>query len=577
MDRQKYAAILAILLLFVSPVMGRLLFIDNFDQNFSNIQNPPPWTFGQLDSTNYFSPSFDSGGYVGRTISTSYAASPPNVYLLGYTGANVSANYGGIFAYLNASASYVVVNVYAYCQDPITASMYYYFLLINDGNSTYYSATNATLADADSSYGTYVLLSTALSVTPNSVITVMMGVENLAGSDATSRNFFFDNITISGANFDLWGAANLRLVDFDTGSLFSISSYANSRVIVTYAAGAPNVTIAVTSPTLTLNLAGATLITVWVGQSYERSIIPDPYAVNIVYLDNPNDTLPYLFSVVDLTQHFGVGSRIYLSYSGQAQDFIMTSGYTDAASTFSTYLQPGTYQAQIINLTNSYTETVTLGGASSSVTIAITKVPITSPGSATSSITYGTGWSGTNLVTQFNDLTGSATAVTWTLYQQTYLGTGSVASYTDTGTWGSWTYSYDVTGIGLNTTNAPQLLVSVEITDIFGDHVYGPFPVTVPRGTIFSSNPSFPSSILGMDAVLPQSDAWLNFGAAIVLLVVAATFTSRASPFGILAVSVFAAFFGYAGWLPIDETLISIIVPIAVMGILVAKQRGTGH
>jgi hypothetical protein len=577
MDRRPFAAIVVVLLLFVAPTFAHLLFIDNFDQNFSGVQNPPPWVFAQLDSGSYFSPSFDSGAYVGRTISTSYAASPPNVYLLGYTGANTSANYGGIYAYLNASSSYVVVNVYAYVQDNISSSMYYYFLLINDGNSTYYDATNATLVDASSSYGAYVLLSTALSVTPNSVITVMIGVENLAGSDASSRNFFFDNVTITGANFDLWGSANLRLVDFDTGSLFSISGYANSRVIVTYAAGAPNVTIAVTSPTLTLNLNGATLITVWVGQSYERSIIPDPYAVNIVYLDNPNDTLPYLFSVVDLTQHFGVGSKIYISYSGTAQDFIMTSGYTDAASTFSTYLQPGTYQAQIINLTNSYTRTVTLGGASSSVTLAIIDVAITSPGGATESVTYGTAWNSTSVITQFSDASLSATGVTWTLYQRTFAGTTAVSSYSASGSWGFWQYSFDVSSIGLNTTNAPQLFETLRITDAFGTYTLGPFPVTVPIGSIFPSNPLFYNGILGLDVILPQPNAWLNFGAAILILIVAALFTSRASPFGVLAVSVFAAFFGWAGWLPIGDAAMSIIIPIAVMGIMLAKQRGTGH
>lgn len=574
---RKLPLAIAFLLVAMPVVAVYANFTDNFDQNFNNVQNPPPWVFAQLNSTSYFDPSYAPGAYVGRTISTSYAASPPNVYLVGYTGDNTSANYGGLYAYLNASTSYVTISMYAYSQGAVAGSTFYYYILINDGNSTHYDAFNATLTDASASYGAYILLTSALSVTPNSVITIMFGVENIVSSPASSDNFFFDNITITGANFDLWGAANFRMVAFDTGALFSIGSYANSYVIVDYASGAPYVLNTVSSPTLTLDLTGATLITVWVGNSYERSIIPDPYAVNVMYLDDPSDELPYQFNVVDLTQHFGVGSQIYVSKSGVAQDFVITSGYTDAQSGFSTYLQPMQYQLEIINLTNSYTETITLGGATSSVTIAIANVKVTSPGSATSALTWGTAWTGTSLITAFTDLTDSASSVTWDLYQRNYSGMVAVSTASDTGTWGYWTYSFDVTSIGLNTTNAPQLFVSLEITDAFGDNTYGPFPVTVPVGSIFPSNPSFPGAILGMDAVLPQSDAWIQFGAAIALLVIAAAFTSRASPFGILAVSVFAAFFGYAGWLPIGDAVISMIVPIAVMSIMVAKQRGTGH
>ena len=578
----KLLPMLLVVLLIAMPIVAVYAnFYGNFDQDFSGVQNPPPWTFAQLNQTapgiGNFSSSYNPNTFSGQTISGQYAASPPNVYLISYTGINSSRNYGCIYAYLNASTTYVVVNVYAYSQDNVSVASFFYFIGINDGNSTQWVSANATLVDASTSYGAYILLSGGLSVTPNSIITIEIGVEDSASSDHISHNFFFDNVSVQGANFSLWGASNFEMVDINTGSLFSITSYTNSRVIVSYSNGPQEVYTSLTGPTMNLTLGNATLITVWVGNAYERSIIPNPYAVNVMYLDNPNGTLPYQINVIDMTGHFGVGSKLFIGSSQYVQSQVITSGYTDAQSTFNTYLQPGAYGIQIQNETNTYIATIVLGSATSSVTLTIVNIAISSPGGLTTAVTYGTGWSGTDLITQMNDTTLSTTSLTWTLLQRTYAGTSAVASYYASGPYGLWDYSFDTSSIGLNASYAPQLFVTLAITDAYGSYTLGPFAVTVPFGSIFPTAPDFPNLVLGMSTIIPDSNAWVEFAAAIVMVIVAAAFASQAAPFGVLVVSVVGAFFGFAGWLPIGDSLISIIIPIAVVMVMVAKQRGSGH
>jgi hypothetical protein len=561
------------LLLFMPVAAAFANFSDGFDYSFPGTVNPPPWQLSALGT--------DDTAFTGSIVSpTPAGGTPPNAYDIHYTALNTSAgNIAAIVGWLNASSSTVVLNAYLRMGSiPVSLADFYGFIEINAGNdTTFNSSVSFAFDDAYIGNSAWFELTTAMTTTPNSMVTIMVGVEKITGlTYPLGLDFYLDNITVTGANFDLWGAANFRLVDFGTGSLFNIAGYPNSSVYVGYHSGPPQVFTGITSPTLNLTLTNAGLVTVWVGNYYERSLIPNPYAVNVMYLNDPTTVLPYQFNIIDMTGHFGIGSKIYVSYSSVYSDFIVTSGYTDAQSTFSTYLQPGSYQVTIVNGSNTYTQVVTVGGASSTVTLSIVGISITGPGGLTSAVTYGTAWSGTDLVTQFNDTTLSATNVAWTLLQRDYSGTFSVATYSAAGTWGFWQYSFNVTSIGLNTTDAPDLFVTLTITDTFGTYTLGPFAVTVPIGSIFPTNPSFPNSILGMNAVLPQSDAWIQFGIAMIVIVLASAFASRAAPFGILVVSVAAAFFGYAGWLPIGDSLISIIVPIAVMMIMVAKQRGTG-
>jgi hypothetical protein len=380
----------------------------------------------------------------------------------------------------------------------------------------------------------------------------------------TYENCFFDDFSAHGAV--LWNyQTNFQMVDWaNKPTLYNLVAYggSSSSVIVQYSNGSPPYTAAnLTAPDLELPLSGASLVTIWVGSSYLRTIIPASSGNTTLYLDPPSMVIPYTFQLEDLTGKFGQGTTIQI-LSGST---VITSGYIDANGEFSADLEPGSYTAEFTNGANSYSQLVSLGSVSTVVTVPILKISIPASEGYVAAVGWSTGWAGNNLVTYYNDTTDTTTEIQYTLLQENSSGTFTIYASTYVGTWGGFENS-----VTSNASIANQLYVELIVTNKFGTNQLG--PTAAATGSLFPQSPLFPPDVAGLDVVIPSQGVWAEVFSLIVITIFASIFGYRSSAFGFIAVTLLTAFFAAAGFLALAPALAGVTITLAVAGFLIYRQ-----
>jgi hypothetical protein len=424
----------------------------------------------------------------------------------------------------------------------------------------------------------WVKLSTTAGTQKGVVYQLQLGCQYPQGSGSEGQ-CFFDSVNVTGA--DIWNyPTNFQMVDWlNKPFLYNLVGYGgtSSSLVVNYTSQVSYNAANLTAPDLCLPIiiggsgcqaapSPPTLITVWVGNLYYRTIIPNPTGNTTMYLDPPQRVLPYVFSIEDFTGEFGHGSVVQVSTGG----LVITSGYADANEQFSTFLVPGTYTVLISNNGNSFSTIVSLGAASNLVTIPIFKVNLKSGSGFLTAIQWSTGWAGNNLLMSYQDSTGTTSNIWYRLLKENASGTFVIFNQNYTGSFGSFQNS-----VPSNSSIANQLYVELVVTDKFGKSQLGPSPAAV--GVLFPQAPNFPGDVGALDIVVPGAGIWTEIFALVVLIVFAGIFGYRSSPFGFIAVSMMAALFGFAGWIALVPSLLAVLITIAMAAFLIHKEKAAGY
>lgn len=537
---------------------------DGFELYPVGVNGPGNWRFYSTGSCSWFGATFGSGQ--GRTPAVNPFAGAVD-YNIGMTADCSGTSYAEIYEPFVATANIVSLNFMAYTTN---SSGFQPFGYISQSVPTPWPGQTITFPNRAWTIDNY----SSGSLTPTFIYYIVLGV--FIPTPTTSPAIvYFDNVVVKGAA--LYNhPTDFQAVDFNTGQLADLAGgytgpsplsqdfSLNSKIYINYTSGSgPFTYVNVTAPDLSLPLAGAKLLTVWVGSYYERTLIPSPSGNTTMYLNSPATVVPYDFEVQDLTGSFPAGSVIEI-LSGS---LVITSGYTDVQNSFSTFLQPGSYSILIQNNGASYSGTLSLGTNNGIIQITISKISVKGTSGPLSATSWGTAWQGNNLITVYNDSTGTTTVITYQLILENSSGIFLIYTNTYTGSWGTFENS-----VASNASLADELYVKLLVTDQYGSFVLGPRPAAV--GLLFPQPPNFPADALGLDMVIPSGSVWAELIAIIILVVMAGAFGYKASPFGFIATAFVAALFGFAGWLPITGSVIAIIITLAFTAFLINKERG---
>jgi hypothetical protein len=337
------------------------------------------------------------------------------------------------------------------------------------------------------------------------------------------------------------------------------------------------------------NINYAYLVTILVGNSYQRTLIPclDPlHGISassscgattriIQYLDNPALVQKYIIQINDLSNTFGTaGAKIFIYTGGR----LITSGYVDTQGTFPAALVPGQYKVILLSQSGNEYITTLNAGTNPSLIIAIAGTTFTATNTL-NALTIGGGLTcdGTGIIATYGDAQGLTTSVTFILENYTYNGVQFIASQTLPMALGAKTLS---TTFNVNTNNAIQFLVMANSTRINGLRpTLGPYPITItpsgcnnlPKG--FPQMPNFPNTALGLNQILPSPAAWLNLLSLFIIFITAALFGARAASLGTIFVVGETAVFWVAGWIPIQAFYVSLFMLAAISVFIFGKAR----
>jgi hypothetical protein len=413
---------------------------------------------------------------------------------------------------------------------------------------------------------------------------------------------------------------NYEAVSYQTNYWFNMSGYADSQLIVNYTnpsfsscvqgetsntfiigTGEPVPQLAtqgtscvlsyVESPNLYIpSISQANLLTVFVGSSYQRSIIPclDPLhgvfkpssscgttSRVVQFFDNPSLVTKYTIQVTDLSNSFGnAGVEIFIYTGGR----LITSGYVDSQSDFPAALVPGEYKVILINSAGSEFTTTFNAGTNPNIVIAIAGITFTASTVVNGlSITGGLTCDSTGIIETYGDAKGLTTEVTFVLENYTSGGIQKVASQTLSMAPGATSLSTTFT---VNTNAAIQFLVMANSTRTDGNNpVLGPYPVTgaasgcnnLPQA--FPHMPNFPNTVLGLNQILPGPAAWLNLLSLFIVFMTAALFGARSAALGSIFVVGETVVLWLAGWVPLQEFYASLFMVAAISVYLFGKAR----
>ena len=554
-------------LLFIPAVLAD--YPDNFDTYANNQTSPGPWKIS-YDSSAY-SDCFSGTSVTTYTVpSTSpNALSFPNTYF--FTGHNNATCFG--------SAHYVRLSLTVnMSQVSGTLSLWYQLTSSAGTNSSTYTVTVSTCGSAFSAfkldhsttpYPWKDFLET-VSTSVNSACTIYIQLATQAGASASGVAWQIDNFYFTGGNAILSGA-NFFLVNPQTGSGFDISNYTDSYVVVAFPTGPPVYYYNVTTPNLYVDTAGASLVTVWVGNYYFVHIIPAQSGNNTVYLNPPSSpVLPYTLNVQDLSGAFGTGSMVYI-YQG---DRVMWSDYLDASSNLAVWMVPGSYKVSLQSSAGTFSTNSNFPSISGApVYVQILKVSVPNQCGATCTVDYGAGFNAPldHVVIFFNDTSGLTTHITDTIWISNSSGTFTLYTASWVGTYGYFQDSVSCSSKVCNQANAS--LMHVTLTYYGGA---GSDSVNLPlSGTgLFSQGLNIPPSLLGLDVLFPAGT--VSYQAIIsyfLILITASAFGVFSARFGVVVVAIMSAALALEGWLPIAPGAITFIVAMAVMSFVASLER----
>ncbi|MGC8773519.1 MAG: hypothetical protein ACP5RJ_08710, partial [Conexivisphaera sp.] len=362
--------------------------------------------------------------------------------------------------------------------------------------------------------------------------------------------------------------ANVYLMNYPEQTWFDIAPYLGSAIYVTYAGSSTPQQIVYNpqAPDLALNLQGATLVTVYVGNYYMRTDIPS--LTTKIWLTPPGSTLPYVVSIEDLSGYFHPGTEVIIS----AGPNVIASGYMDTQYTFPVEIQPGAYTLTLQY--NGYTYSAPISfGPIESITVVVPAPNMNTRGSAVASITASAAWNstGTGVVVNYYDASGTTNSVTFTVYLQNATGTAyRLASQSFTsGPYTSVMTTIPATNFYIN--ESPQLYVAVQ----YNSTAFGVGTLTEPlaSGVVFPAAPNIPNTVLGLSWLMPAASSALYLLAYTIVLVLAAAFGAKSAPAGLVIVSLVTLLFTAAGWLPVSVTAIMMIVTVAFILLLRRMQQ----
>lgn len=408
-------------------------------------------------------------------------------------------------------------------------------------------------------------------------------LSSVMGGTTDSINAQVDSLILTGANVEI-SPFNIQLLDTHTRLPFPISSYPGSKIIMNYTQ-----TTSCASPLVQLSskscadinlytsysempLSHVSLMTVEVGNSYYRTLIPYNLTLTTVYLDDPTTVTSYQITVTDLSSTFVSGSTVTISQGGS----IITSGYLDSTSGFALALNPGAYTFHLQSGAFSYVTTINFGSVQA-IPVQITKFTTSSNLGGIANTDYSANWGcdTASIVGFYTDSSSSTTKVVYDLYNQSNSGTYLVSTVTDTGTIGA----SEVTFTGVNSSQGTYLILFI-VTDSTGIHNVGPRYATPGNPScpdafpsIIPNLPNFPIVVFGLDQILPNANGWSEVLGFTLLVLTAGIFGARYGTIGFIVLAFEAMWLFLALFIPSNYTLLYLFIAMAVIGFMIMRKR----
>jgi len=556
------------ILLVVPAVLA--YFPDGFDQYAGATSNPGPWTIIKGDPSCWPLAQVFTG-----SVGSLNPLSPPNIYTMQYiTSCDGNAETSDLYMTMTAINTIVNFNFsVALSTQPGTESTDAFQLVMCGApvdltvNGTATSSTSL-LFSVLTTPSDWTSVSGSVFMSTGGSCGVAIRTNSVSGN-VGSFVVDFDSTHLNGAVARLSTSHDIALVDSRTLLPFDIASYPSSSISINYTStivcdypfvqtsstvctlsdttGAADF---LTIPFFSTNLLRANLITVHLGTSYFRTVIPLTNNVT-VYLDPPTAVGTYAITINDLSGIFGTGSSISLS-----NGIVITSGYFDHASTFTAAMIPGVYSTLITQGNHTLQTTLTFGTVSA-ISLNIAKFTTSNSLGFLGTASYGFVWNcdNTHLIATFEDPSLTTTMVSFTIWNQTSAATQTVIKHQTftAGPYGS--LSLDVGGI-----NASQgtYLMNMSSIDGFDAHSTGYIYVTGGEASCPNSRPGilgnilakfdFPASVFGLDQFANVS--WDGIFSLFLITLTAGVFGARQSKFGFVVVGFESMFLFFALLLP---------------------------
>ncbi len=522
-------------------------------QNF-NGQPPgllqPPWVFS---STNY-------SVITGTVITNLSSYKPPNVFQFAVSKGTASAS---VSVNLNASSINIQADmVFSYLNNksdiPPTDVIY---IDVNN-NLVYSERVNKLTVNA------WTPIIGPISAYKNEEISFKIGLN--VTNNQVPFDLWLDSINITGANV-IVSLSNTYLNNILTGTWYNIYPYSSAYLTATYPSviTAPAGWTQSSSNSITLSPINnpdiyvpptPELLTLHITKNY--TITQIPAISNNFYIYPSNDVLSYVITINDLTGLFGPGSEVIISQGST----VVSSGYEDAAYTYSVWLPPGQYNLRIIGRGGQvYSEIINLGQTFNEISITIQNVKLTTS-SVNSQISYGAGWSANyqDVVAYYTDPTGLTSSVTINLLYSNASGIYTL----DSTTINNPTYAQVLFPANVNYSN--NYLVSFVATTSFGTQTYG--PVSLYGGKLFPAIFSVPTNIFGIAYIIPSSVTLLNVVVLCIMVISASVFGAKGSRAGFIVISFEGLLFWGAGWLTVSYAFLYTFALLAILAFLMYRR-----
>lgn len=320
-------------------------------------------------------------------------------------------------------------------------------------------------------------------------------------------------------------------------------------------------------------LNNASLISVNVANKYYRTIIPNDYGANYVFLNDPSNVVAYNIVLTDISGQFPIGSKIEVLYGNQ----IITSGYIDASDSFETYLTPGVYTLEIFGTSGAvYIDPLQLGIVATTISVDIYNMKLSNPTGYSSTVSYSAGWNttGTGIVVAYDDTSNLTSSIQISLIQNNQTFQGVIYSVNIQGPLGYIQTVIPADSMYVNINQSSTLLVQITAYSQQGSQIYGPLPL-ISYGQYQLPTQFFFPNILGINLLLPAQMSMTYIIALIILIALAGLFGAVAAPLGTVVVTIVAVLFAYIGALPVSSVIMVTIVLVSILGLIAWRERNT--
>lgn len=541
-------------------------FAMNFDNFATGTLNPYPFT--QIGSH-----GVGTGVSYFGVFGCSTWCSAPNVYALG-TPANGTVS---LQANFNATGYKAVATIQSNCINSYLAGDTAIFTLKDSVMS------NATKVQSATGHcqatGNSILYNATVSTIPGQNVLV-----NFTWVSGNGQQFIYlDNfqilygsVIISNYNFELYNASSAGPWWFDP------SQYAGSQLIVNYPSSTnnsaqwPNApTSGLSIPDVKYNLLNtATLVTLYVGGVYSRTLIPPPSPQTMaMYVDNPSSVQAFKITVQAPPGYYGQGSDIFIIMGGHN----VTSGYLDSTQSFSTYLVPGAYTVTLNDGLHSQTQIQTFSSTTSAITINGYAINTPQNANGVSSLHWTAGFNSTATGIIFNYWDNTSTTTSLGLQVKIQNGSGTYLAYSHVYTVSTPFVSVTVpANSNLLNKNLSQYLyayVSISSSYYGGNYSLGSQSLWSCPSCFFPTPlPSFPGSVGGFASIFPNIN-WLNILGMTVILFTGGGFGLFQAKIGAVVTPAIAGLMSLAGILTVDPTVITTLIALGVLGALSWYRR----